>query len=424
MARFGINTVTPQWEIKIFGQDFTREMRKFVSSIRCKYSDKEPPKCTISVTSVWFLEDLFRGGTSVSVRMGWDRLNMANMFFGKVTKEPDGQADEKLSYRIDLQSNVIDLAKVEKTGIMYWKKRKSQIVAEVASRNGYGVVVQIADDQLISKDFAVKQGGTGKGETDLEFLYRIATNWHCIVFIDDEQKIIHFIDADEAHEFGNSIAIPSISDILQPTAIPKSFPLNYRTSSGNNNIGSLQWKKTKALKGDPTGAQPAVTGAVDIGGGLEVTKTEDGYTLETEFNGEEKVWKLKSDINKGTSLTKVLAFVGATAVARNEDWVRQYFVPITGTANSAIQSEILPRKDKRRGFRITVNLNKGDPFLRPPRVGFLNAGGETGREVERDADLPGFLFTPTRPTKYFINEVEHGLVGGMLTSKVQADKAA
>ncbi len=372
MANLRFRAEMPHWEVKVFRTDITDILRPFISSIQCEYTtdDKgtKPPEAIISITSHYFIEEFFRDGVEVSIRMGWDRQNMATMIFGTVIFEPSGTATSELSYQARIKSKIMSLARQERIGESFHGRTKREIIAEIAAKNDYDIVLSITDAARIPKDETIKQGNMKKGETDLELLYRLSRQWECVTWVDDIKKIIYFVDADRAHDVGDTLRIPTARDILD---VPQSSSYELHYKFGRKNIASLSWKKANALKGDPSGAEPAVDTLVS-----EDKKNEpesDHFTLETEVDGETTVWRLKSDIKDKVLIGKVIeASVDITTANKNTSWLNKYFIPMTASSGKTIRNETRPRADKRRGYSIDVELNIGDEFFfRPVGVTFL-----------------------------------------------------
>jgi len=192
MANLRFRTEMPHWEVKVFRTNITDMLRPFISSIQCEYTtdDKgtKPPEAIISITAQWFIEEFFRDGVEVAIRMGWDRQNMATMIFGTVIFEPSGTATSELSYRARIKSKIMELARRERIGESFHGRTKREIIAEIACRNDYDIKVSITDAARIPKDETIKQGNMKKGETDLELLYRLSRQWECVTWVDDIKK--------------------------------------------------------------------------------------------------------------------------------------------------------------------------------------------------------------------------------------------
>jgi len=391
MANLRFRAETPHWEVKIFRADVTAMLRPFISSIQCDYTTDEkgtkPPEAIISITSHWFIEDLFRDGVEVLIRMGWDRQNMATMIFGTALFEPSGTGSSELSYRARIKSKIMLLARKERIGESFHGRTKREIIAEIAGKNDYDIILSINDAARIPKDETIKQGNMKKGETDLELLYRLSRQWECVTWVDDVKKIIYFIDADRAHDFGDTLRIPTVRDLIE---VPQSSSYELHYKFGRNNIASLSWKKGNALKGDPSGADSAVsTLTVDGVGELDL----DDFTIRGEVDGEKKVWTLKDEFRNDASLGEISKMatdiIGAN---ENSSWLNKYFVGATVGSSKTIKNEVRPRRDKRRGYGIDVELNIGDEFLRPPRTSLLKSGESSGYFTNEDDRLPGYLF--------------------------------
>jgi len=428
MANLRFKTDMPHWEVKIFRADVTSIIRPFISSIQCEYTtdDKgtKPPEAIISFTSQWFPEDIFRDGVEVSVRMGWDRQNMATMIFGTALFEPSGTATSELSYRARIKSKIMALARKERIGESFHGRTKREIIAEIAARNDYDVKISITDAARIPKDETIKQGNMKKGETDLELLYRCARQWEAVTWVDDVKKIIYFMDADRAHDFGDTLRIPNVRDILD---VPQSASYDLHYKFGRNNIASLSWKKDKALKGDPSGKEPAVKTLVSED--KEDDLDSGDITTQREVDDEKKIWRMKKETEKNVSVSELIATRAQFGFSTDtEAWLNQYFVPMTASSGKTIRNETRPRSDKVKGYAIDVELNIGDEFLRPPRSALLKSGQSSGFFTNEDDRLPGFLFrsnsqgTGELDTRYNINKVTTSLLPGQIKTKILAHR--
>lgn len=428
MANLRFRTEMPHWEVKVFRTNITDILRPFISSIQCEYTtdDKgtKPPEAIISITSQWFIEEFFRDGVEVLIRMGWDRQNMATMIFGIVLFEPSGTAGSELSYRARIKSKIMELARRERIGESFHGRTKREIIAEISSRNDYDIKVSITDAARIPKDETIKQGNMKKGETDLELLYRLSRQWECVTWVDDIKKIIYFIDADRAHDFGDTLRIPTARDLIE---VPQSSSYELHYKFGRNNIASLSWKKGPALKGDPSGKEPAFETLVAENKDKEADLGR--FTIETEADGETTVWRLKESIKSKVAVEKVLSVAGEIKTAnRKNSWLNKYFIPMVSESSKTIRNETNPRSDKRSGYGIDIGLNIGDEFLRPPRSAILKSGQSSGFSTNEDDRLPGFLFKSNTngngelDTRYNINKVTTSLSSGQLKTKILAHR--
>ncbi len=428
MANLRFRAEMPHWEVKVFRTNITDMLRPFISSIQCEYTtdDKgtKPPEAIISITSQWFIEEFFRDGVEVAILMGWDRQNMSTMVFGNVIFEPSGTASSELSYRARIKSKIMELARRERIGESFHGRTKREIIAEIAGKNDYDIILSITDAARIPKDETIKQGNMKKGETDLELLYRLSRQWECVTWVDDIKKIIYFVDADRAHDIGDTLRIPTARDLLD---VPQSSSYELHYKFGRNNIASLSWKKGPGLKGDPSGKEPA----------FETLPAEDkdkepdpnSFTFETESEGETTVWRLKDGIKDKILIGKVIGISKQIATAnRKNSWLNKYFIPMTVSSGKTIRNETNPRSDKRSGYGIDIELNIGDEFLRPPRTAILKSGQSSGFSTNEDDRLPGFLFRANAQgngeldTRYNINKVTTSLLPGQIKTKLVAHR--
>jgi len=377
------------WDIEIGGSRLTNMLKKYISGMAFEYSLSGPPLAQISVTSESFMEDIMVEGTTIKANMGWDRLVRAQMISGKIVTPPDGKASQMLGYTLTVAHDSIEMAKFAKNKI-YTVPKKSAVVSQVIGEYGYTPVVAISDASPISpKELPIQ-----KNETPMAFLYRCAAKWNCLTWVNN--NIFYFVDADKAHNYGNLDRLLNIEDLTSE------YELGYRVSGKKNNIADLSWKfGTK-------------------GGGVKGAK-EDGATTQPEDFDIEiagQYYKLKPSIQKeiaGNSgaTAKYLQLVVSAEASRAKDALREYFVPVThGSQTNKNKSH--PAAHKAGKLTLSINLNHGDPFLRPPRTAVLDAGSEA-----IDSDLPGFLFRGGKPKQYNINKVRTELANGMIKTKLQ-----
>lgn len=402
-------TVLPEtkmayWGVKVGAVNLTSALKRFISSIKIKYLvDKEgggiePTTAEISIVSPSFIEDFLVEGVPIKVSMGWSPLNQVLMFSGEIVGRPDGVASDTIGYSITAMDKVLDMARTKKNKT-FKIPLKMNIINEVIAVAGYIPFVDISDTNLIDLDRMPIQ----KNQTDLEFLMECADRWNCIMW--ENSGIIYFMDAEKAHDRGDLIRERTIEDFFT------SYELNYKAGLGKNNVAKISWKKFKR-KGGGAGS-PGVKRLTETG----VIEKEGDYYIEAYG----QTWKLKKSIKEAildNSLRAVdYARLGIiTQEAGFKDLTKQYFVPVTGgTATNENLATV--KKNRAKGFELSIDLNVGDPYLRPPRTAFL----KSGTIGDKFSDLPAFLFHDNKnPSKYNINEVETTLEKGMIQTRLKA----
>ncbi len=404
MPGFDTRSKMPFWDVGLAGVDITALFKKYISAISVKYKTNHPTTATITVTSPSYMEDLLIEPMPVNIWMGWGRGEKVLMFKGQISGRPDGQASDMIGYTVNCVDDVVNLAKNSKNRNDF-PPLKAHIATVVIAEGGYIPRVTIADNNVIDMDKIPMQ----KNETNLEFLARCAEQWNCRWWINGET--FYFVDAETAHSMGDVDRLYSYEDHLPQ------YSLNYRLGHGKNNISKISWKKYDAKGGIP--GTPGVKGADEFGPVVSPGDYPPGVTT----YGLGKFWKLKEGVkeeiaNNFLLSSKYIASMGAAAVAEMEEKMKEYFVPVTHKSGGGTHvNKSHPPKDKEKGFKITAELNKGDPFLRPPRTAALSAG-TVGHKT---SDLPFFLFHEGKNgSRYNINEVETSLKSGMIQTKIVA----
>ena len=305
---------------------------------------------------------------------------------------------QKLNYTLTVADKVMDMSKKQKNSVVPGLK-KNEIISRILAESGFIFTIDIADNSSIKPAEMPLQ----KAETNLNFLYKCARKWNCLFWHDGDK--CYFVDAEKAHAYGNIARLKGNIEDLKTE-----YELNFRTALKENNIANISWTIGKDQGGAP--GKPGVKGANEEG---EVKEIDD-----FEIVVEDVKYRLKDDIikeiKKDPSLNaKYFSATLMTEVSRSNDRLREYFV--ASTKGSATNKDLTQKPTHRWGAaKIDVDLNKGDPFLRPPRTVFLQCGSSS-----KDSYLPAFLFrdNPDRQ-EYNINKVKIALANGMITTKIQA----
>lgn len=392
------------WDIEIGTEKSTDFLKKFIRGFGVEYNDDGPPVAQLHIMSNSYIEDILVPEMPIKFYMGWDRLRKALMIDGKIVTPPDGRAQEKLTYTLTIADKSLDLSK--KTNNRVFKSlTKNAIIAKIARLNNYEYDLNMADGDL---QINPKEMPLQKNETDLNFLYRCAVKWNCVIWFQKDPILgrskLYFYDSDKANQKGNDLRIKTVDDL------DSDYILGYRTNDVKNNVAYVAFKNKKSQGG--TSGEPGVTGADENG---TVTKP-----LDFDFEADGGFWKLKKaiadEIKTNSSLGyKYLRLVAAAKVSKSKDKLREYFVPVTHDSKTNKNLSHAPA-NKKGSVSLEIGLNIGDPYLRPPRTAKLHAGS-----VGIDSELPDYLFKDGKPQKYNINKVRSSLSNGMIQTQMVAE---
>ena len=392
------------WDIEIGTEKSTDFLKKFIKGFSVEYNDDGPPVAQLHIVSNSYIEDILVQGVPIKFYLGWDRLRKALMIDGKIITPPDGRASEKLTYTLTIADKAMDMSK--KTNNRIFKTlTKQSIISKIARLNNYDYDISIkgGTNKINPKEMPIQ-----KNETDLNFLYRCAVKWNCVIwFAQDKQTKrtrLYFYDASEANSKGNLLRTSSVNDL------DTDYILGYRTSDVKNNVAYVAFKNKKNQGG--VSGSPGVKGATESG---TVAKPFD-----FDFEADGGFWKLKKsiddEIKTNSSLgVKYIRLVAQAQTSKSRDKLREYFVPVTHASETNKNISHAPA-NKRGSVALEVGLNVGDPFLRAPRTGKLHSGSLT-----EDSDLPAFLFRDGKPQRYNINKVRTSLNNGMIQTQLVAE---
>lgn len=394
------------WSISIGGQDMTSMLKEYVNSLSVTYSINGVTKAEVDIISESFVEDIMSEEQSLSFSLGYDSFRLVEMFNGKIKKPPQGQASDKISYRITAVGKETSMATEAKNKV-FQIPVKSSIIAQVAAENGYIPFVVIADTFPIPAKYQPIQ----KNQTDLEFLNECARKWNCIMWF-DEPNFLYFYDAGKAHTMGDNLKYRrmNIEDLLPY------YELGFRTDYSINNISNISWD-FKPRKGGGYGSR-SNTGADEGGSKIDLNDFSLDY--------DNKTYKLKSKfLNKAkTNPTLFLKYAGAvinSKIASADVTLRTYFVPVThGSSTNKNLSHTAAHMSNNLNIKATMNI--GDPYLRPPRNAWLYSGSLN--PAAETSDLPNFLFKHGEPQKYKINEVTTSYKSGKIDTTINMSMGA
>lgn len=429
MALFG-QTRMVYWKFELGGDDITSLLLEVVKSIKIRDSIlpgnksgkkgetmKSPSEATISISSKDYVEGIFLPGSEIKIHMGYDKLINPLVFSGTIRAFPDGNASEMLHYNVKAYGDEIVMAMKEKNNVPS-KLTKAGIILEIATRNKLASIIDISDSNPIPIKFVPIQ----RKETDLQFLIRCAYNWNCVFWVKrnsvgSNQLVLHFMDSKVAHAYGDTDYIRFGRLIGPQYATPNSseYNLGYRTDKTKCNVANISWdQKTSSI--GPTLSVPTVLGANEDGkvvGKNEFTLVIDG-----------RAWILKNKYAKQAREDPLKwGKYFATLFKTTFTWqaykgISQYWRPEKYAEDT---DRDVPPPHGNLGIDISVDLNEGDPYLKPPRNAFLWDG--TINTKADSADLPSWLFQNATwnggPAGLKINETTLHYSGGRLKSNLK-----
>ncbi|TGN20823.1 hypothetical protein [Leptospira idonii] len=397
------------WTLAL-NKDKFPEMRKFISGISVEYELNQMPQAEIQVESVSFLENYFSKHQLIDIEMGWNSLNMISMFQGEVERNPTGSASDYLTYSIPLIDGTASMALKEKNTV-FTSSKKEEIIKTIIGSNGYNAIVQIKDKSPIKGDEVPIQ----KGQTDLEFLTNCAEKWNCLFWIDSENKTFYFMDSEIAHSEGDKIH--ANSKIKNPDDLTGEYRIGYKTDHAPNNIANISWSFGNSREGD---LNSKVAESTNENG--KVVSTDD-YLPETfayEINQKKyelspaALERIKSNPNLATKLAEESKKAKPGSKKMTTYWVAY---PASGDSktNKNLQA---PPAHKSTTITLNVDLNIGDPYLRPPRKVKLFCGSLNPRALT--SNLPNWIANTGKEGRTFnLNKVKHELSDGMIKTSLE-----
>ncbi|WP_411821211.1 hypothetical protein [Leptospira sp. 'Mane'] len=392
------------WDIELNGKPFN-EIKRFVSSISVEYEINKLTQASIQIESVSFLENYFSMNQKLTIKMGWDGLGLIDMFEGEIEKNPEGNASDFLSYTIPLLDSSVSMARREKN-MTFPSNKKSDIIKTIAGANGYDVETNIKDASCIKGMETPIQ----KYKTDFEFLEECATKWNCLFWVDPSVKKIYFMDSDIAHKQGDVIHASSKFRSMDDQS--GEYKLGYKTDYAPNNISNLNWKF-----GTPRNANPGTNIVNRTGEKGKVVSPED---FVTEFYGKtykyspEVVKKMKTDPSFSN---KVMEESSTKTIEPSE--ITKYYVayPADGESKTNKHLQVSPHH-RINAVSLDVDLNIGDPYLRPPRQVKLFCGSLNPRALT--SNLPNWLVNSGSEGRlFYLNKVKHELTDGMIKTNLE-----
>lgn len=433
MALFG-QTRMVYWKFELNGGDITSLLLEVIKSIKIRDSIlpsgepkeitkgknkgtiKAPSEATISVSSKDYVENIFLPGSEIKIYMGYDKLVNPLVFSGKIRMFPDGSASEMLHYTVKAYGDAIVMALKERNYVPS-KLTKKDIILEIALRNKLTPTVEISDSSFIPIQFVPIQ----RKQTDLDFITQCAYNWNCVFWVKTSALggiDLFFMDSKKAHAYGDteSKKFGRLIGPLYSNPNSSEYNLGYRTDRTKCNIAKIDWtQNTSAIDSLPDVA--TVVGALEDG----TTKGKNSFSIKIKG----QTWIMK---NKYAKEADRMGANGAHAYAiglfksavtfEGYKGISQYWEPEKYTENT---NKDIPVPHGNLGIDISIDLNEGDPYLKPPRNALLWDG--TINTNADSANLPSWLFQnatwESGPAKLKINEITLHYSGGRLKSNLK-----
>ena len=390
------------WDISVEGSNtWIKIMQDCVASMTITYEVGALPKAVIHLISVSYIEDVFTVGRKVKIGIGFDPIWLVHMIEGTVMKEPNGDATDKMSYSVEIAGLPPKMINTAQNRIMPVPD-KMTIISQIAAENGMIPDVLIEDISLFDKYSLPMQ----MNKTPYEFLIECANRWECVFWFSQNEitgvHTLHFYDAKNAYAYGNLIKKTHVNDMFPH------YQLGYRTDFVPNNVAKVSWKFKPRRGGSP--------GAISFS---EFGKKENADDWVISFRGQR--WELRPEFIKQATKRpdywkEYLKVTILNGVGNVEATVRKYFRQVpSGSKNQqdSYQNEILD---------LNIDLNVGDPYLRPPRTALLYSGSLNPKAVS--AYLPLFLYEGDNQMSalFRMKKVETSLSAGKLNTSIELSR--
>ncbi len=406
MASFISNSKMIFWKVSVAGVDWTKMMQESIASITVIYELNKPSRAEIEIISVSFFEDLLTLHQKVDIEMGFSPFNLVKMISGIIMKQPSGNATDKLAYKVEV-TGTESLGGEVSRNVIFQIPLKATIVAQVIATAGWVASIGIYDTEHIKKKYMPMQNN----QTDLQFLMECAERWKCSMwfeYLPNGQIKCNFYDRDWAYHYGDIIKNKSPLDVVP--GMP--YILGYRTNAALNNVARVDWEFENTPGGGAKNKNRNKAG-VQITDEWGMTELQRAWTIT--YGGDR--WQLKPHLLKKAQANPKLwgeyAAVAAQAgISGIDTTVRTYYEPVTG--GSSTHQDFY----KEGPLKMSVELNVGDPYVRPPRSALLFHGSPDPRAVS--AHLPNFLYEGGEPfiTNFKMKKVVTSLNAGKLTTVI------
>ena len=290
--------------------------------------------------------------------------------------------------------------KVFDTRIFY----KEMVIQYICTLHGLIPDISIKDKNKLPFGQTIIQ----TNQPDYIFLKECAAKWNCSFFIDPVpnlftgKRTLHFFDNDVIYKKGNNNKIANMDDLSSD------YILGYRTDATMNNISNIRWGFSKPKGGDEDGASYT---SMDETGKKEIKRP---FTL----TYEDERWQLKKDSYMKYALADPSLWktyrdaVIEGGIVYSEVTLRKYFEKVGGVSSTNQQRHALGES-----VHLTVDLNIGDPWLRPPRTALLYHGSGDPKAVS--AFLPYFIWENDTRNPFLIQKVTTGLMDGKISTQLE-----
>lgn len=398
MAILQFNSKMVYWEFWLYGLNFTNDVRDYISSIKVTHYLDKPTEAEISVTSKSYIEDIFVEGAPIEIKVGYDKLFIPSVFVGKISGLPDGSAKDMINYSVKALGFEAVMSTEERVRT-FNIPTKAAIIAQIAAENGLIPDIQITDISRIPARYIPMQ----RGRTDMEFLIECAAKWACICWF-TPPNTIHFVDEAKAYDLGDALRTRSTRDLLLV------YNFGYRNDRVPNNVEKVSWKFVTPKGGG--------VGYAGIRGANETSASAIGRAdYQINYNG--VVWRLKPRFmsvarTNPAMFGRYAASVFSSGVSDAEYNLRHYYEQVTHTSN--VHQDSLPPAGGKY-LELTIDLNEGDPLLRPPRNAAIYSGSLNPKADS--ADLPNWFYRGGYPGRLKIFETELLYDHGLLKSSIK-----
>jgi hypothetical protein len=248
----------------------------------------------------------------------------------------------------------------------------------------------------------------------LEYLVECAEKWHCVTWVDTEQTPpkIYFVDSAAAFVKGDDLALSGRKSI-EDTSIK--YTLGYKTDYARNNVARVGWKFGKP----PTGqAGEKIAIRTDEKGNIVIP---EDYVFDLPGFGTYQISPTfrKKAASNPRMYRDILSKANSGAIDASE-LKTEYWIKYPAGGNSKVNKDKQTLPDHAsKGILLDIDLNKGDPYLRPPRQATLYCGSSNPKAV--NSNLPQWLVpSGIEGLEININKVKTQLSDGMIKTSLEA----
>lgn len=451
MALLSFNSDMVYWKIKVESFDVTELHKKYIRSIRVvdkayvneqdrgkrkesKENGDHASTAEISFTANnYYLayDTHFVMGRTIQIWMGYDPLTMPLVFSGRIKHVPEGSAKDLIEFTVTAISDEVCMADKQRNETHYGPK--AMIIRKIALRNGWlNPVVKIGKGFAgVEPRTIVKEPLYQVGMSDLEFLMRKAEEWNCVMWFSRGGSFsgikpvgltsamkgdFYFIQDSGFAKYRQQLPGGSIDPTRYDIKTGRSL-LGFR--SGNCCLESISWKF------HPTAPEENIVTIDETGKYVR----DDLPSVIDYYSG--TVWRLKKDVyedwmkNPGEA-AKVSALMATKGITEGKDWqLKTYFEQVSSADDRKNYS---PPKLDNSGIQITLTMNKGDVYLKPPRLATISTPNGTldpninGIIPQWIIERAGGKVNPRGDATFdlFLKEISLEFSDGMLKQRIDA----